>query len=160
MPLQVIGRLILYTLVPALELRFSIPMGIHHQKLNWLAVFAVCVPANIALGIGWYWAVAHIVPLFTRIRPIGSLYDKYVERTQRRIDRAVDKYGEWAVAVFIGIPLPGSGAYTGALAAYLIGLGFRKFMIANFVGVVVAGVVVTIVSLVGGEVTRTIFLSH
>ena len=59
----------------------------------------------------------------------------------------MDKYGEWALAIFIGIPLPGSGVYSGALAADLLGLSFRKFVVANIVGVLIAGVIVTAVSL-------------
>ena len=159
--LKKIGRLILITLVPALELRASIPVGILHDEMPWPIVFAVCVVANIILGIVVFWALNRVVALLTRIKFIGFLYDKYVERTQHRIDKAVEKWGEWAVAVFIGIPLPGSGVYSGALAAQLIGLKFRKFMVANVVGVLIAAVIVTAISVLGGEgwdFARKIFL--
>jgi len=73
----------------------------------------------------------------------------YVEKTQKKIHKLVEKYGELSVAVFVGIPLPGSGVYSGALAAYLIGLDFKKFTIANIIGVLIAGTLVTIISLTG-----------
>jgi len=155
-----IGRLVAITLIPALELRASIPWGICNDKIAWPVVFAVCAVANIILGLAWFWALAHVVPLITRTRPVGHLYDKYVERTQKRIDKAVDRWGEWAVAVFIGIPLPGSGVYTGALAAYLIGLKWRKFIVANAAGVLIAATVVTAACAVGGgvwDLARTVF---
>jgi uncharacterized membrane protein len=53
------------------------------------------------------------------------------------------------VALFIGIPLPGTGSYSGALGAYLLGLGYRKFIIANVIGVLMAGTIVTAVVLGG-----------
>ena len=49
--------------------------------------------------------------------------------------------------IFIAIPLPGSGSYSGALAAHLIGLSFRKFVVANTLGVIIAGIIVTLLSL-------------
>ena len=54
--------------------------------------------------------------------------------------------------MFIGIPLPGSGVYSGALGSYLIGLKYKKFIIANIVGVVIAGIIVTLVVLSGNGI--------
>ena len=67
-------------------------------------------------------------------------------RTQKNIQKSVDKYGELGVALFIGVPLPGSGVYSGALGAYVIGLNFKKFIIADIIGVLIAGTIVTIIS--------------
>jgi len=155
-----VALLIAITFIPALELRASIPLGIYKYSITWPVVFVVCTLANIAVGLAWFWALAHLVPLVTRIKPLGYVYNKYVERTQKRIDKAVGKWGEWAVAVFIGIPLPGSGVYTGALAAYLIGLKWRKFVVANIVGVLIAAALVTAVSAAGGgawELAQKVF---
>ena len=144
--------LILITFIPALELRASIPFGIlYEQKFYWVWVFGICVVANIILGFLVFWLIEHIIKLMTLIKPIGKLWNWYVDRVQHRIQKSVDRYGEWAVAVFIGIPLPGSGVYSGALAAYLIGLPFRKFIISNILGVLIAAVIVTIICLTGGE---------
>jgi len=67
-------------------------------------------------------------------------------RTQKNIQKYVDKYGELGVALFIGVPLPGSGVYSGALGAYVIGLKLKKFIIADIIGVLIAGTIVTIIS--------------
>jgi uncharacterized membrane protein len=143
--------LILWTLVPALELRFSIPWGVYREQYPWPVVALICVAANIALGFGVFFFIEEIIKLMTLWKPVGRLWDRYVERTQKKIHAKVEKYGEWAVAVFIGIPLPGSGVYSGALASYLIGLPFRKFVVANILGVLIAGAVVTAVSVLGIE---------
>ncbi|MBW2999189.1 small multi-drug export protein [Candidatus Woesearchaeota archaeon] len=139
--------LVLLTLLPLLELRASIPYGIFSTDLHWMTVFLVCVVTNIILGPIIYFFLDKIVHVFLKIRVLDKLYRKYVTRTQRRIHKYVEKYGELGVALFIGIPLPGSGSYSGALGSYIIGLGYRKFIIANIIGVLIAGVIVTIISL-------------
>jgi len=162
--------LTIVTFIPALELRASIPVGVFgiparlfgvdlvklgapvevlgpEGTMSWWTVVVICVIANIVLG----WIVFLVMaPVFTFIRKWGWFERhiwKILERTRHRIHPYVEKYGEFGVAVFIGIPLPGSGVYTGAFGAYLLGLGKRKFMIANVIGVLIAAVAVTALSL-------------
>ena len=144
--------IIAITFLPFLELRASIPYGILFLKMYWLPVFVIAVITNIILGPIVYFFLDKIMPIFLRIKIIDKIYQKYVEKTQKKIHKYVEKYGEAAVAIFIGIPLPGSGSYSGALAAYLIGLGYKKFIIANIIGVLIAGIVVTIITLTGATV--------
>ncbi|OIO63466.1 small multi-drug export protein [Candidatus Woesearchaeota archaeon CG_4_10_14_0_2_um_filter_33_10] len=138
--------LIFITFLPFLELRASIPYGIDVLKLSWLTVFIVCVIANIILGILIYFMLEKFVKFFLRYKIFSNPYNKVVIKTQKKIQKAVDKYGEWGVALFIGVPLPGSGVYSGALGAYVIGLDFKKFIIADIIGVLIAGIIVTIIS--------------
>ena len=137
------------TLIPALELRASIPYGIFGMKdlLSWPAVVSVCVLTNIVLG----WMVFLImVPVFNLFRKWNCFDTKiwpFLEKTRHKIHPYVEKYGELGVALFIGIPLPGSGVYTGAFGAYLIGVNKKKFMAANVIGVLIAAAAVTVLSL-------------
>lgn len=142
-------NLIWITFLPFLELRASIPYGVFKTNLNLFLIFAVCVIANIILGGILYLLMDKIIKTATRIENIDKIYQRYIEGMQKKINKYVEKYGELAVAVFIGIPLPGSGVYSGALAAYLIGLKYKKFIIADIIGVLIAGIIVTIVSLTG-----------
>jgi len=156
-------ELVLITLAPFLELRASIPYGIlggtlklpfglgslNGLGMEWYWVFLICVVVNIFLGIVVYYLLDKFVHLVIKVRWIGKIYDKIVIRVQSKIEKSVEKYGELGVALFIGIPLPGSGVYSGALGSYLIGLKFKKFIIANIIGVVIAGVVVTLVVVSG-----------
>ena len=133
------------TLIPALELRASIPWGIFGMKdsVSWPAVVLICIAANIVLG----WVVFLVLgPVFNFVRKWGWFDRKIwpiLEKTRSRIHPYVERYGEIGVAVFIGIPLPGSGVYTGAFGAYLLGLDKRKFAVANVIGVLIAAVAVT-----------------
>ena len=144
--------LTIITFIPLLELRASIPAGIFVLgKESWLFVFVVCVIANILIGIIIFVLLDKIVFLIKKFKSIENLYNRYVERTQKKLHPLVEKYGELAVAVFIGIPLPGTGVYSGALGAYVIGLNFKKFIIADIIGVLIAGILVTIAILTGIE---------
>lgn len=146
--------LILITLIPTLELRASIPFGILKGDMSWWVVVLVCLATNIVLGPLVYLFLDKVVFLLLRFERLNRIYQQTVERTQRRIQRPVEKYGEIGLAFFIGIPLPGTGSYTGALGAYLIGLGYRKFIVANVIGVLIAGAIVTAIMLSGMEAFR------
>ena len=132
----------LITLVPWIELRASIPIGIALGE-PWLLVFAVAVATNAVLGPTIYFALDKLLPFFCRVQRIDSIYKRIVIGVQRKSSRYVEKYGLLGIALFVAIPLPGSGSWSGALAAFLLGLGYKRFVIANLVGVFIAGVVVT-----------------
>ncbi len=160
MSLYNIFYLVLFTLAPVFELRWSIPLGLWNKPIDLpligtingfgMSVFEVLpivVITNILLGLFLYFALDFLVRLFTRIQYIKVLYNRIVERTQRKAKPFVEKYGAVGLAIFIGIPLPGSGVWTGALAAYLLGVCFRDFAIACVVGVLIAAAMVTAVTL-------------
>lgn len=152
--------LVLLTLVPVLELRWSIPVGLWNKPIGlpfvgtvngfgmpvW-EVLPVVLATNILLGFFLFFALGFLVRLFTRIQFIKEVYDRLVVRTQKKAKPYVEKYGSIGLAIFIGIPLPGTGVWTGALAAYLLGMRFRDFAVACIVGVLMAATVVTLVVL-------------
>ena len=147
--------IILLTLAPFLELRASIPYGIARLGNGyWLAVFLIAVITNIFLAFLVYIFVNYIMHLFLKIKQIDRIYQRIIERTQRKIHPYVEKYGVLGLAVFIGVPLPGSGVYSGCLGAYLLGFSFKDYIIASIIGVIIAGILVTLISLSGIEALR------
>jgi len=140
------------TLLPFLELRASIPYGILNTDLNWMAVFIICVITNIILAPIVYFFIDKIIHFFFFIKPFKKVYDYYIIKTQKKIHKYVEKYGEIGVALFIAVPLPGSGVYSGALAAYILGLSYRDFIKSAAIGVLIAGVIVTAISLSGNAI--------
>lgn len=137
------------TLLPFLELRAGIPYGVFATELHWSVVFLASVAANTALGVALYLMLDKLKATATKIAGVEKAYSYYVTRSQERIKPYVERYGWLGLAIFIGIPLPGSGVYSGALGAYLLGMSFRRFMIANVIGVVSAGIIVLAVCLSG-----------
>lgn len=141
--------LIILTLLPFLELRASIPYGVFNTDFSLLTIFLVCVVTNIFLAPILYFFFNEIIHIFLRIGFVNRYYQKTVVRTQKRVHKYVERYGVWGLAIFIGIPLPGSGVYSGALAAYLLGFRFREFFKAAIIGVLIAGIIVLLVSTAG-----------
>lgn len=139
-----------FTLFPFLELRASIPYGIL-LGYPWWIVFVVCVIFNILLAPVVYFFWNKIIHLLKWIKPIDNLYHRTIERVQKKSSKYVEKYGELGLAIFIGIPLPGSGVWSGALAANVFGLKFGKYMVASIIGVLIAGIIVTIIMISGTE---------
>ena len=152
--------LVLLTLLPCLELRASIPVGLWSRPievpffgqvsglgLSILEVLPLVLVVNILLGLFLFVFLDSLVRLFTRVQFIRVIYNKLVERTRRKASKIVEKYGTIGLALFIAIPLPGSGVWTGALAAYLLGMKLKKFLVADIAGVLIAGLIVTLATL-------------
>ncbi len=158
------------TLLPLFELRASIPIGILDGELHlplglsmlgmglspWL-VFAICVISNMILGIILYPLINRFIHLLEKIPFFGRFWKRFTERTQKRIHPYVERWGTVGVALFIAVPLPGSGSYSGALGAYLLGLSYRQFILANLLGVTLAGIAVTAITLTGAGIFELIF---
>lgn len=150
------------TLIPALELRASIPVGILGGGWAWLSmgeaslpvvvVVTVCVVTNILLGWLVFLLMEPMIRLFERFAWFRRWVDPLLQRAQRKLAPMVEKYGGIGVALFIGVPLPGSGVYTGAVGAYLLGVKKSSFAWANVLGVLIAGAAVTAVTLLASNV--------
>ena len=80
-------------------------------------------------------------------------------RARTNVEKYVDRWGTLGLALFIGVPLPGSGVYSGALGAYLLGFGFAQYMIAATLGVIIAGSLVTAAVLTGTS-AMNVFIKH
>ena len=136
-----------WTLVPGLELRASIPIGFFHQEIATVLgrplVVVACLVSNVVLGMLVFWLMGPAERLLRRWGWFDRRIWPIIARAQHKLHPYVEKYGEWGVAVFIGVPLPGTGAYAGAFGSYLLGLDRRKFLIANALGVLMACVLVT-----------------
>lgn len=128
------------TVLPWIELRGGIPLGVA-MGFDPLVVLAVTVAANCLV----------IVPGFLAL---DLLYDRWLSRSafvRRQVTRVrekgktyVERYELLGLAIFVAIPLPGTGAYAGTLLAWLLGLPRRRAAAAIALGVLGAGVIVTI----------------
>jgi len=136
------------TFLPGLELRASIPYALLISNSN-LFFIPIILLLNIILGEVVFYFLNTSLDFFLKINVFKKYYLKYIKRIQKRARKYVDKYGTLGLAIFIGIPLPGSGVYTGALAAFILGFERRDFSIANILGVLISGIAVTLIVLSG-----------
>jgi len=80
---------------------------------------------------------------------VGRLFFEWLFARTRHKSAQIEKYETLGLAIFVAIPLPATGAWTGAMAAFLLGLKFHHAMLSILLGVVIAGVVMTVLSLLG-----------
>ncbi|MCX7820026.1 MAG: small multi-drug export protein [Kiritimatiellae bacterium] len=134
--------------LPVVELRGAVPIGIHHFKMSWWRALAVSVVGNLA-------PIPLILLLLnpvTRWASRSRFGERLVERLLARVRRKaadIPRYEWWGLALFVAIPLPATGAWTGAMAAALLGMPPVRSMGAIALGVLIAGAIVTALSLLG-----------
>jgi uncharacterized membrane protein len=134
---------LLITISPISELRGGIPVGISLGLDPWFTFF-IAVVANALIFFPVFFALRLFYDkLLCRI----PLFNKYLDSLRKRGKPKVDKYGFWGLALFVAVPLPLTGAYTGTILAWLLGMDWKKAFPAVGLGVVVAGVVVLLITL-------------
>ena len=79
------------------------------------------------------------LPFFAKL--IGKLEDRAMKKSD-----SIKKYEFWGLVLFVGIPLPGTGAWTGSLIAALLEIDFKKAVLAELLGIIIATVIVSLVS--------------
>ena len=131
--------------VPVIELRGGIPFGMA-QGLEPVAAFFASIIGNM---IPVPFIVVYIRRIFHWMRRhmprLNRLVDKLEEKAHLK-GATVTKYKYLGLCIFVAIPLPGTGAWTGALVAAFLDMPLRKALPSIFLGVIIAGIVVTLVS--------------
>ncbi len=143
--------IILLTIIPGFELRASIPYGLLSSRINWFLVIIFSVFINIVIGIIVYYLLSLLVDFMLRFSLFKKFYSRIIIKPRKKIKKYVDKWGEIGIALFIGIPLPGSGVYTAALGAYVLGISKKDFFKATIIGVIIAGFLVSLITLSGNS---------
>ena len=142
--------------LPISELRGAIPFAIANN-VPWYIVFpfAVIINAMIAPACWIFLATVHKLLYGTKPEKGWSFYknffDRFVERVRQRLSAGVEKWGWLGIALFVAIPLPITGAWTGTLGAWILGVSKKRTMLAVIIGVFTAGVIVTTVVVLGIE---------
>jgi uncharacterized membrane protein len=140
---RAIALTLLATVLPISELRGGIPLGIS-LGLDPLFTFCIAVIANALIFFPVFFALRLF---YDKVLYRIPLFDKYLDSLRKRGKPKVDKYGFWGLALFVAVPLPLTGAYTGTILAWLLGMDWRKAFAAVGLGVVVAGVIVLLITL-------------
>ena len=131
-------------MAPVLELRGAIPYGLA-QGLPFWPVFAVSLVGNV-LPVPFL--ILFIRPVFAflrRSRRLGPLLER-LERRAHLKGRKVNRYKALGLFILVAIPLPGTGAWTGALVAAFLDIRMRNALLAIALGLLAAGILVSLVS--------------
>ena len=141
---------ILLSLLPIAELRGGIPYAIANNINPFIAYF-ICVGANVLAFPIVFFFLEFLHPLFLKIDLYKNLFDKFVIKTREKLNDKIKKYGFWGLMIFVMIPLPVTGAYTGSFAAWLFNIPKKKAFLSVVLGVVISGIIVTTIMLTGIE---------
>jgi len=143
------GVIVIITAVlPIVELRGAIPLGLTVYDLPVLftyvlAVIGTMLPVLVLLRF-WTWFEKVLI---SKVPYLEKIKVWLFERTRRKFYQRYRKYGDLALVVFVAVPLPVTGVWTGSLAAYLFGVPYWRAFRLILVGALISGAVVTLVTL-------------
>ena len=107
-------------------------------------------PMVLRLSTGYHWQLFlnTFSRFLSRVSILNRMFHWLSERTKRR-GRLITRYERIGLVLFVAIPLPVTGAWTGSLAAVLFGLRFKQAFLSIFIGILIAGIIVTCATLFG-----------
>ena len=135
----------LVAMVPVVELRGAIPFGVVRGLNLWTAIIASILGNLIPVPF----IILFIRKIFAWMRAHMPKLDGLVIRMEKKAEKnraAVEKYAFWGLVTLVAIPLPGTGAWTGALVAAMMEMRLKRAFPAIAIGVAIAGVIVSVIT--------------
>ena len=135
------------SMIPIVELRGAIPMA-ESMNLNIFLYYPIAIIGNM-LPVPFIFLFARKFLIWGKDKKfIGKFFTWCLEKGEKGGNKLKKTAGErglfWALLLFVGIPLPGTGAWTGTLAASILNMDFRKSSIAVMLGVLLAGIIMSL----------------
>ena len=143
-----LGKIIitfLWSMVPVIELRGAIPIGVGSGLPYWVAVTTSIIGNLVPVP----YIIIFIRKIFELMRKWSAKLDGIVTRLEKRAEsksEVVQKYAFWGLFILVAIPLPGTGAWTGALVAAMLDMRLKRAFPAIALGVLGAAAIVTFVT--------------
>lgn len=147
------------SMVPIIELRGAIPVAVAND-LNLVAAYIICIIGNMLPVPIIYLFARKVLVWGSDKKFIGKFFKFCLVKGEKGGKKLQEKAGKGlfvALMLFVGIPLPGTGAWTGTLAASLLDMGFKKSVVAVMCGVVIAGIIMGTGSLLVANGINVIF---
>ena len=134
------------SILPIIECRGAIPLGFA-VGLPWWQTFLFSVVGNLLPVPFILLFMRRILDYLTRSRV--KMFYRFGNWLQKKVDKnkgKIEKYSYWGVMLFVAVPLPGTGAWTGALISSALKLDFKKSFVAAIGGVLIASTIMTIIA--------------
>jgi len=138
---KIIGVFIV-SMLPIIELRGAIPVAFA-MGLNWQTAMVCSIIGNL-LPIPFILLFLDAIFNFMKKHNILKNFVLGLEEKGHKNVSKIEKYGFWGLMIFVAIPLPGTGGWTGALIASVMKMSKKKALISTGLGVIIAGIIVTI----------------
>ena len=137
---------IILTLMPFTELRVGLPIAIIYaidKNISIFLIFSLIILLNILLIFFVFFFLDHLHSALMNIKIYKKTYNVFLKKFQKKVDKLEKRHevlGFLALTLFVAIPLPGTGAWTGTLASWILGLNRKKSILAIALGVLIAGI--------------------
>ena len=145
--LETVGEelcVLICSMIPIIELRGGIPLAAA-LGMPWYFAYPLAVAGNFLPVPFILLFIRAILDWMKKVKFLCKIA-LWLEKKAEKNKHKVEKYAFWGLFIFVAIPLPGTGAWTGSLVAALIGTKFPKAMISVALGVLAAGVIMTLIS--------------
>ena len=143
----------LISMVPLIELRGSIPIGLSSllgDPISVLPLYIICILGNMLPVPFIYLFARKVLEWGSDKKVIGKFFKWCLEKGEKGGKKLQEKAGKtglfFALLIFVGIPLPGTGAWTGTLAASILDMDFKRSILAVMLGVILAGIIMGLAS--------------
>ena len=139
---------ILLTILPGTELRFGLPVGMLYAQENnvsLILIFLLIVLINILLIFFIFFFLDYLHKWLMKFKFYEKFFKAFLKRFQKKVDKFEKRHarlGFLALTLFIAIPLPGTGAWSGCLVSWVLGLDRKKSVLAIALGVSIAGLLI------------------
>ena len=137
----------LLSLLPIIELRGGIIAG-RALGLDPIPTFIICYIGNLLPVPFILWLIKGII---NKLRDSNiKIFKRFVKWLDKKVNKkkdTIEKYGFWGLILFVGIPLPGTGAWTGCLIAAMLDMDKKKSFLATAIGVLIAGIIISLLSI-------------
>lgn len=146
----------LVSMVPIIELRGAIPIATGMGLSPWIAI-PVAIIGNL-LPVPFI--ILFIKKIFAWMRKVSPKLNSVVDKMEAKAEKNKDKvlkYAFWGLVLFVAIPLPGTGAWTGSLVAAMLDMPLKKAFPAVVLGVLGAGIIISFVSYGAAAVIMGLF---
>ncbi len=139
-------KVFLLSMLPITELRFSIPYGINFYSIPTYQIFLISILGNIFIGILVVYIIGPIMYYLKKITLFNKIIKYIFNRTLSK-SKSIEQRKFYGLLLFVSIPLPMTGVWTGALAAYLLNLNRYYSILAISLGVILSATIVTTLTL-------------
>lgn len=144
-------------MTPVGELRLAIPIAIYTYNVTWYLALPIAVLGNMVPVLILIYGLNRISNLLVSLpSPISGLFQWHENRLRRIHSRRFDRYGALALVILVAIPLPMTGAWTGSLAAWTFRISPNRSIPLIALGVLIAGIIVTVVTLSSMELGKVV----
>ena len=146
-------QIFLFSMIPGFESRFVIPIiAINQFNWEWWRAFPFAIAGNMFLvpfGLLFLYKIEKILGKFRFFKKIMEIV---FPKIRKKADKKIQRYESFALVFFVAIPLPFTGAWTGALIAYLFDLEVKKSIVTIFIGVLIAASIMIAITLLFGNI--------